>query len=133
ISSASWLPDSSGFVYRNLADPKNPYSGQVMYVDIKGDVGNAKQIMRQFTKDENAKLATTYGPGGGLDRGGEWLVLSYSTDTRNNDLWVAKFDEFKKTGKVNKVDVMVGEKAAAGGDVVGDTMFMQTTLGAPNG
>jgi prolyl oligopeptidase len=133
ISSASWLPDSSGFVYRNLADPKNPYSGQVMYVDLKGDVKSAKQIIRQFTKDENEKLATTYGPGGGLDRDGKWLVLSYATDTRNNDLWIAKYDEFKKTGKVNKVDVMVGEKAAAGGDILGDTMFMQTTLGAPNG
>src|SRR5262249_48163730 len=78
-------------------------------------------------------LATTYGPGGGLDRDGKWLQLSYSTDTRNNDLWVADFNEFKKTGKLKKVDILVGEKASAGGDIVGDTMFLQTNLDAPNG
>ncbi|MBL8759642.1 MAG: S9 family peptidase, partial [Phycisphaerae bacterium] len=92
-----------------------------------------KQILRQFTKEENEKLATTYGPSGGLERAGKWLVLGYSTDTRNNDLWVAPFAEFKRTGEAKRTPILVGEKAAAGADIVGDTLFLQTTLDAPNG
>ena len=26
-----WLPDGSGFVYQNLKDPKDPYTGQVLF------------------------------------------------------------------------------------------------------
>lgn len=133
VSSVSWLPDGSGLVYRNLADQNNPYSGQVMFIGMDQDLSKAQTILRQFTKEENAKLATTYGPSGGLDRDGKWLQLGYSTDTRNNDLWVADFEQFKKTGQVNKVAILTGEKAMASGDIVGDTMFLQTTLDAPNG
>lgn len=133
VSSVSWLPDSSGFVYRNLADQNNPYSGQVMFIGMDQDLSKAQTILKQFTPEENAKLATTYGPGGDLDREGKWLVLSYATDTRNNDLWVADFENFKKTGKVDRIDIMVGEKASAGADIVGNTMFLQATLDAPNG
>ncbi len=133
VSSVSWLPDGTGIVYRNLADAKNPYSGQVMYIDLKADVATAKPLLKQYTKEQNEKLATTYGPGGGLDRDGKWLVLSYSTDTRNNDLWVAPFDAAARTGELKKTDILVGQPAASGADIVGDTMFLQTTLDAPNG
>jgi prolyl oligopeptidase len=133
VSEVTWLPDNSGVVYRNLADANNPYSGQVMYVGLNEDVARARLIMRQFTREENAKLATTYGPEGGLDRSGKWLELGYATDTRNNDLWVASFDEFRKTGKVNRVPILVGEKASAGGTILDDVFYVQTTWDAPNG
>ncbi len=133
VSSVSWLPDGSGFVYRNLADVKNPYSGQVMFHRLGGEVSADKQIFRQFTPDENKKLATTYGPGGGLSDDGKWLVLYYYTDTRNNDLWVADFNTWLTTGKLEKRPIAVGKPASFGGDIVGDRMFMQTTFNAANG
>jgi prolyl oligopeptidase len=136
VSSCDWLPDSSGFVYRNLADVKNPYSGQVRIarLDPKAPfLASDQLIMRQYTPEENARLATTYGPGGGISEDGKWLALSYYTGTRNNDLWVARADEFLKTGKLNKTEVIVGKEAQSGGGIVGDTMYMLTTLDAPNG
>jgi len=133
VGGASWLPDSSGFVYRNLADIKNPYSGQVMFHRMGQEPSTDKQIFRQFTPEENKKLATTYGPGGGLSDDGKWLVLYYSTDTRNNDLWVVDFQDWLRTGQLNKVTIAEGKAATFGGDIVGDTMFMQTTYNAPNG
>lgn len=144
VSGFDWLPDNSGFVYRNLADVTNPYSGQVMYhamkanassngggaiVDGKGD----SQLFRQYTREENEKLSTTYGPYGSLSKDGRWLVLGYSTDTRNNDLWVADFAKYRKTGVVEKATITQGEKGQSGGGIVGDTMYMLTTVDHPNG
>lgn len=138
VSSFSWLPDCSGYVYRNLADVKNPYSGQVMYSVLKDASGKAPGkkdavLLRQFTPAENEKLATTYGPAGGLSKNGKWLELSYSTDTRNNDLWIANFEQYRKTGTLKKTEIIVGKAAASNGNITGDTMFMTTNLDAPNG
>jgi len=136
VGGCDWLPDGSGFVYRNLADTANPYSGQVRFARFEPGtsfLASDTLLMRQWTTSENAKLATTYGPNGGLSEDGKWLVLSYATGTRNNDLWVASSDEFFKTGKVAKRDIVVGKEAQSGGPVVGDTLFMLTTLDAPNG
>ncbi len=133
VSSMSWAPDSSGFVYRNLQDVANPYSGQVMHHAMGRPVAEDRQIVRQFRPDEDAKLATTYGPGGGLSRDGRWLVLSYATDTRNNDLFLADFAAWRTSGSLERIVVASGLKASFGGTMVGDTLFMLTTLDAPNG
>jgi len=136
VSSCDWLPDSSGILYRSLADIGNPYSGQVKFHRVghgKPDGSEDSVLFKQYTPAENAKLATTYGPGAGLSEDGKWAVLSYYTDTRNNDLWVVNFEEYLRTGEFAKRDVIVGEAAQSGGPIVGDTMYMLTTLGAPNG
>ncbi len=135
VSGCDWLPDNSGIVYRNLSDVKNPYSGQVMFRRIRNgeSKGADDLLMRQYTVEENEKLATTYGPDGGLSTDGKWLVLAYATGTRNNDLWVAPMDEFLKTGKVEKRVITKDKEAQSHGTIVGDTMYMLTTLDAPNG
>ncbi len=133
VSSVSWAPDSSGFVYRNLQDVANPYSGQVMYHAMGRPVSEDRQIIRQFRPDEDAKLATTYGPGGALSRDGRWLVLSYATDTRNNDLFLADFVSWRTSGTLERIAVASGLPASFGGTMVGDTFYMLTTLDAPNG
>lgn len=133
VGSPDWMPDNSGFLYRNLADIKNPYSGQVKYHKMGTEVSADPVLFRQYTKEENERLATTYGPGGGLSKDGRWMVLSYYTDTRNNDLWAADFSAYLKTGKVEKREIIVGEKAQSGGTIIGDTLYMQTTSEAPNG
>ncbi len=136
VSGCSWLPDSSGFVYRNLADVRNPYAGQVRLARLDPSAPyliSDQLVMRQFTKAENEKLATTYGPYGGISKDGKWLSLSYATGTRNNDLWVAPAAEFLRTGKLTKRPITEGKEAQSGGTIVGDTMYMLTTLNAPNG
>jgi prolyl oligopeptidase len=128
-----WLPDGSGFVYQNLRDPKDPYSGQVMFHRLGTDRASDVVLFRQFTRDENEKLATTWGPTGSLSRDGRWLVLGYFVDTTSNDLWIADFDAFRRTGQLVKTVVSVGETGQAAGTVIDDTLFIQTTKGAPRG
>jgi len=128
-----WLPDASGFVYQNLKNPKDPYTGQVMFHRMGTDPAKDVVLFRQFTKAENEKLATTWGPAGSLSRDGKWLVLGYWVDTKSNDLWIVDFEKFLKTGKVDKVVVSVGEPGIANGTVIDGTLFIQTTKGAPKG
>ncbi len=128
-----WMPDGSGFLYQNLKDPKDPYSGRVLYHRMGTDVAQDPILFRQYTKEENEKLATTWGPGGSLSRDGKWLTLVYFTGTRSNDLWVADFARFLATGKLEKREVAIGKDGTSFGFVDGDTLFVQTNVGAPNG
>jgi prolyl oligopeptidase len=128
-----WLPDSSGFVYQNLRNPKDPYSGQVRFHRMGTDPSTDPVLLRQFTADEHAALATTWGPFASLSRDGRWLLLGYWTDTRSNDLWIVDFERYLRTGEVERVDITVGEPGQAFGTVVNGRLLVQTTKGAPNG
>lgn len=130
----TWLPDNSGFVYHNLSDLKNPYSGQLKFHQMGGDPASDKLIFRQYTPEEDAKLATTWGPDGGLDKSGKWFILSYATGTASNDLWVINFDDWRRTGTLYEDFSLTGKQATSGiAEVVGDTAYMQTTYNSPNG
>jgi len=63
-----WLPDGSGFVYNNLKNPSDPYSGQVMFHRMGTEPADDALLFRQFTKEENEKLATTWVPMGACPR-----------------------------------------------------------------
>jgi prolyl oligopeptidase len=128
-----WLPDGSGFVYHNLKNAKDPYTGQVMFHRMGTERVKDVILFRQFTKAENEALATTWGPFGSLSRDGRWLVLGYWLDTKSNDLWIADFDRFLKTGRLDKTVVSVGEPGIAFGTVIDGTLYLQTTKGAPKG
>jgi prolyl oligopeptidase len=130
---AQWLPDDSGFVYQNLKNPKDPYSGQVLFHRMGTDRARDQLLYRQFTKAENETLATTWGPFGSLSKDGRWLLLGYWVDTKSNDLWLVNFDEVRKTGRVSRTVVSVGRDGLASGTVIGDTLYLQTTKGAPQG
>jgi prolyl oligopeptidase len=128
-----WLPDGSGFVYQNLKDPKDPYTGQVLFHRMGDDLSRDTVLFRQFTRAENPKLATTWGPFGTLSRDGRWLVLGYWIDTKSNDLWLVDFARFLRTGRLERREVSVGVPGVALGTVIQDTLILQTTKGAPNG
>ena len=128
-----WLPDGSGFVYQNLKDPKDPYTGQVRFHRVGTAPADDPLLFRQFTKEENEQLATTWGPASTLSRDGRWLQLGYWVDTRSNDLWLVNFDLFRKTGRIDRIPVTTGEAGQAFGAVIDDVLFLQTTKGAPNG
>ena len=113
-----WLPDGKGFVYQNLKNAKDPYSGQVMFHREGTDPRQDVVLFRQFTKAEDPKLATTWGPFGTLSRDGRWLVLGYWTDTKSNDLWVVEFNQFLKTGRIDRKVASVGAEGSALGTVI---------------
>lgn len=133
VYSVNWLPDSSGFFYRNLESTKDPYSGQVKFHRLGSHVRHDVLLFRQFKKEENAKLATTYGPYFYASEDGRWGFLTYSTGTSTNDLWAVDLDRWKRTGEFVKTDVIIGSESSSQGPVLGDTLFMLTTDGAKNG
>jgi prolyl oligopeptidase len=133
VQPPEWLPDGSGFVYQNLKNPKDPYSGQILFHQTDSSAGADKLIFRQFTKAENEKLATTWGPFASLSRDGHWLLIGYWIDTKSNDLWLANFDDYRRTGTLDRKVVTVGKDGQASGTVINGTLFLQTTKGAPKG
>jgi prolyl oligopeptidase len=128
-----WLPDGSGFVYHNLADANDPYSGRIMFHRRGTDPDTDVLLFRQFTAAEDEKLATTWGPFSTLSRDGRWLLLGYWVDTRSTDMWLVNFARFLRTGHVERVPLTTGEPGLAVGTVIDDIVFLQTTKGAPNG
>lgn len=133
VQAPDWLPDASGFIYQNLRDPRDPYSGQVLFHRMGTPVSADPVLFRQFTRSENEALATTWGPGGSLSTDGKWLLLTYWRDTESVDVWLADFDEYRRTGVMNKKDVSIGEVGQAGGTVIDGTLYLHTTKGAPKG
>jgi len=133
VGGVDWLPDSSGFFYRSLESVKDPYSGQVMFHRLGSHPRQDVRLFRQFKKEENAKLATTYGPGFSASEDGRWGLLSYATGTSTNDLWAVDIDRYFRTGEFVKADVIVGSESTSRGPVLGDTLFLHTTDGAKNG
>jgi prolyl oligopeptidase len=130
---AQWLPDDSGFVYQNLRDPDDPYSGQVLFHRLGTDVASDPVLFRQFTREENEALSTTWGPTATLSRDGHWLLLGYWVDTQSVDLWIADFREYLQTGQLERRAVSVGTTGFAAGTVVDGTLYLRTTKGAPKG
>jgi prolyl oligopeptidase len=133
VQPPDWLPDGSGFVYQNLKDAKNPYSGQVLFHKMGSDPATDPVLFRQYTKEENEKLATTWGPQGNLSRDGRWLILGYWTSTRSNDLWIADFKKYLETGKLERQELSVGGDGTIQGTEVDGTLFLYSNQGAPNG
>jgi prolyl oligopeptidase len=126
----SWLADASGFFYRRLADVADPYSGQIRFHLVGGDHRDDPVL---FAQHREGPLATTWGPFAAADRDGRWMVLGYWTGTDANDLWAVDLDRWRRTGDFAPVPLCVGEGARSFGEVVGDTLYLQTTAGAPHG
>ena len=133
VEDVSWLPDGSGFFYRNLANVDDPYSGQVRFHRMGTEVHRDPLVLAQVSAAENAKLATTDGPSGEVSRDGRWLLLSYATSSTTNDLWVADAQRFLKAGRLERQTISVGDDAQSYGRIVGNTLYMVTTVGAPHG
>ena len=129
VRPVGWLPDSSGLFYRDLESVEDPYSGRIMFHELGRHPRQDRMLFRQY---KEGPLATTYGPHATISRDARWMILSYSTGTRDNDLWAIDLDRWFRTGEFVPTDVLVGEKAQSSGTVLGDTLYMLTNLGAPN-
>jgi prolyl oligopeptidase len=135
-SPVQWLPDNSGLFYERLESVDDPYSARIMFHTLGQHPRFNPVLFRQYTKEENEKLATTWGPGAGVSRDGKWMILSYWTGTSSNDLWVIDLRKWWKDGKpgagvFEKVEIKVGAPNTFFGSVEGDTLYMLTDYQAP--
>jgi prolyl oligopeptidase len=133
VGSVDWLPDSSGFFYRNLWDVANPYAGQYMFHRLGTFRNRDRQLFRQLRPEEDKQLATTWGPFGSTSRNARWVVKGYFTSTKANDLWVADLQRWFDSGSLDWTELVVGKDARTSPQIVGDTLFLETDLDAPNG
>jgi prolyl oligopeptidase len=130
VGSVYWTPDSEGFFYSRLADVDNPYSRRIQYHVLGTHHRQDQVLFEQYTE---GPLATTWGPFAIVSRDARWMVLGYWTGTSSNDLWAIDLERWFRSGEFVRVEIMTGEPARAMGEIVGDTFYMLTTLGAPNG
>lgn len=129
----SWLPDRTGFIYQRLANAANPASNVVLFHQFGRDPSTDLLIHRQYTPAENPHLAATAGPFATLSDDGRWIVAGYWTSNESNDLWLTNFDDLRRTGRATPRLVSTGSPGRAVGTVIGDTLFIETTKGAPRG
>jgi prolyl oligopeptidase len=129
VGGVSWMPDSSGFFYRNLADVSNPYSAQIMYHEVGTHPRQDKLLFEQY---KEGPLATTWGPFAYADKQCRWMVLGYYTTTKANDLWVVDLDQWRETGEFTTREIITGEDARSSGPILGDTLYLHTNADAPN-
>lgn len=129
VGGVSWLPDASGFFYRNLADVKNPYSAQIKFHRLGTHHRQDPVLFEQY---KEGPLATTWGPYAYTDRAARWMILGYYTTTKANDLWAVDLDRWFKSGEFVKREILVGEDARNFGPVIGNTLFLHTNLNSPN-
>ncbi|MDN5279315.1 MAG: prolyl oligopeptidase [Clostridiales bacterium] len=125
-----WLPDSSGFIYSRLSDLKNPYSRQICF-HRPGQNPESDAIIFEQYKD--GPMATTWGPFATLSDDGKWFILGYHTGTRSNDLWIADFNRWLKTGKLELKEIATDISATFHGTINDDKLYIYTNHEAPNG
>ncbi|MGM0598944.1 MAG: prolyl oligopeptidase family serine peptidase [Candidatus Rifleibacteriota bacterium] len=130
VAGVFWLPDNSGFIYSRLADEKNPYSRQICFHKLGQPQEKDDIIFEQY---KEGPLATTYGPFASLSDDGKWLILGYFTSTRENDLWIADFSAWQKTGKLELKIIAHGLSAAFDAQINDDQLYIFTNYKAPNG
>jgi prolyl oligopeptidase len=137
VREVDWLPDGSGFVYNNLEDLNNPSSRRIRFHRVGTDPAQDRVLLEQ---PKEGPAASTWGPFGHLSHDGRWLLLGQWTGSNSNDLWVLDFRQWLETGQAERRPILVGKPAQAGlpdvyrdtDPVVGDTLYMSTTLDALN-
>ena len=124
VNFGGWNRWGDGFMYSRLTDPKDPYSRVVCFHKLGEPVEKDPVFLKQ------AKPAEV--PSGSLTSEDRWAVLGVSRGWTENDLWVARLDRLRE-GKDERVAIAVGRGAQFGAvEIVGDTLYMTTTLGSPN-
>jgi prolyl oligopeptidase len=137
VREVEWLPDGSAFLYNQLADLKNPSSRRIRFHRVGT---HPRQDLTLMEQDKEGPGAKTWGPFAHLSPDGHWAVTGHWMGAAVNDLWVIDFRAWQRTGKAPRRPIVVGQPAQSGlpdvylkGDPIrGDTLYMTTSLGAPN-
>lgn len=140
-----WLPDSSGFYYSALEDLDDAYSGVTRYHKLGTHPRQDRTLFRQrdlstfygdmdYSDEKLKQLSTTWGPWIAPSEDGAWALVGYWTGTSGVDLWALDLDHWFETDELNLEPIAIGMEGRPGSmDFDGETLYMQTTMGAPNG
>ncbi|MSR68862.1 MAG: S9 family peptidase [Phycisphaerales bacterium] len=130
IDFAGWTPDASAFLYTRLANVADPYSREICWHVLARHPRHDSVLFRQ---SEPSRV-----PGAALSRDARWLLIQQSRGWQASDLFVGDLAGWIRMGMPEggpvltpiAVDLDANFQPAA---IVGDTLFMQTSLDAPKG
>ncbi len=126
IDFGGWAPNDAEFLYGVLEDPDDAYSRAYRW-HVVGR--HARQDPLLFMQDEPSRI-----PGASLSDNGRWIINSFFEGWSKQDVYAVDTAEWKRTGEFRRVPVAVDLGARfTPSFVVGDTLYLFTTLGAPNG
>jgi len=124
-----WVPDGSGFFYQT----EDERGRRALFHRLGNRPGADRLVYEEAAPAPGYDLPDNWGPFGTLSADGRWIVLGHWEDPTANDLWLADFEDVRKTGKLVARVVSVGSPGLASGTVVGSTLILKTTKGAPRG
>ncbi len=126
VTSPSWFPDGRRFVYGQLADPADAYSRQFRVHEIGRSVRHDPVLIRQR---EPSRV-----PYAAISADGRWFVMGESRGWQASDLAVADAVAWEARGEIEPIPIAEGlDGRFSPIGIVGDTLFLQTTFGSPNG
>ena len=125
-SISGWTPEGDAFLYSKLQDPTDPYTRTILWHTLGRHPRHDPVIA---TQTEPGRI-----PFGTLSRNGRWILLGLTDGWSSNDLWAVETAVWEKTGEIKRHAIATGLDAKFRPQaVLEDTLYMSTTLDAPNG
>lgn len=122
---AGWMPDGSGFLYSRLENTDDPYSRAVRFHAIGS---HHRQDPILMVQKEPARI-----PGVMMSEDGRWIIATIWNGWSRNDLYAVDADAWRRTGTFEMKPIAVDINARFEPHAIrGDTLYMVTTLDAPN-
>lgn len=126
VNFSGWMPDASGFLYGVLEDPSNAYSRAFRFHTLGK---HPRQNPLLFMQEEPSRI-----PFASLSKDGRWIIAGHFEGWAKQDVYAIDADRWRRTGDVQKTPIAVGLDARFASQIVhGDTLYLFTTLDAPNG
>ena len=126
IEFCGWMPDNRAFVYGKLEDPNDAYSRSFRFHELGT---HHRQDPLLFMQEKPTRV-----PNAQLSRDGRWIITSFFEGWSKQDVYAVDALAWRRTGAFNQVPIAEGLEARFSPQIVhGDTMYLFTTLDAPNG
>ncbi|HMN96755.1 MAG TPA: prolyl oligopeptidase family serine peptidase [Phycisphaerales bacterium] len=126
VGFGGWAPEGNAFLYTRLSDPANPYSRTVRWHELGRHHRHDPILAEQA---EPSRI-----PYGILARNGRWITMGLTEGWSRNDLDVVDVGAWRRSGEFAPVPLARGLKGRSDpAAIIGDTMYMTTTVDAPNG
>jgi prolyl oligopeptidase len=133
----SWLPDSSGYFYTQLAVPgagADPMLNMICRLHKLGDADDRDLVVLGRSADTSLKLAPEEFPGVWVPPGTSWMLAFIGGAHSEQRVAIAKLAELDRKGTGKTPWKLVGGYDDAIEDAFphGDRLFIRTYKGAPN-
>jgi len=126
VEFGGWAANDAGFLYGVLEDPSDAYSRAFKWHELGRHHRQDPLLLRQSNPSRI--------PDARLSRDGRWITVQMFEGWSKQDVYAVDVAAWRRTGQPVQVPIAVGHDARFDPQfIVGDTLFLFTTMGAPNG